>query len=378
MKLTPFIKYAIVGTTGTLIDLGSLYIFVEYFGLSVLISAIFSFLLAVVNNFTWNKIWTFENKSKNLRKLFIKFLMVSLVGLILTISMMAIFVNILKIWYMFAKILTSGVVLVWNFLANKYWTFKFKKHIRINNNSLKFDLSIVIPAYNEENRIIDTLEKVDKYIKEKNINAEIIVVDDGSKDSTVNVVNNFIDNHKSVKLLSYSINKGKGYAVKTGVLDAKGSLILFTDADNSTPIEEFEKLSKIMNENQMDIVIGSRYLNNKSVEIRQPLYRIIIGRLGNILINFFLIDGIKDTQCGFKLFTEKSAKEIFQLQKIERFGFDMEALLLARKLGYEIKEVPVKWINSFDSRVRPIRDTINTLKELIYIKINLLSGRYND
>lgn len=377
-KFKPFIKYAIVGVLGTAIDLGALYILVEYARMDVILASVFSFLLAVVNNFIINKAWTFQNKSKNYRKLFIKFLIVSLVGLLLTVSCMHLFVNVANIWYIFAKAITSLIVLSWNFLGNKFWTFVINQKEKQINEEYLYDLSIVIPAYNEENRIKNTLLSIQDYLSSNKINAEIIVVNDGSKDSTVEVVKSYQNKIPNLQIIDLGKNCGKGAAVKQGVIKSRGKLILFTDADNSTPIEELEKLQKSLMTNNAQIAIGSRYLQDSSVKIKQPKYRIFIGRAGNLLIRMFLIDGLRDTQCGFKLFTSDAAKNIFQFQKVSRFGFDMEALVVAGHLGYKIVEVPVSWFNSAESRVRPIKDALVTLKDLVYIKLNIWSGRYND
>ena len=371
-----FFRYAIVGASGTFLDLGSLFIFVEYVKLPLLLAATFSFILAVVNNFLLNKLWTFKYPSKNYRKLFIKFLIVSLVGLGLTLSLMHLLVNIFMIWYMISKAITSLVVLTWNFLGNKLWTFKSKKFESNNHESFLYDLSIVLPAYNEENRIKSTLILINDYVVSTGLNAEIIVVDDGSKDRTVEILEACKGKIKNLKVESYKQNQGKGFAVKTGILSSKGKYILVADADNSTPIEELENLMKELKESKAQIAIGSRYLAASKVQVRQPRYRIILGRLGNILIRMFLIDGIRDTQCGFKLFEHNVAKNIFSLQKVKRFGFDMEMIVIATSLDYKIVEVPVSWFNSVESRVRPIKDAIITLKDLFYIKINLWSGRY--
>ena len=371
-----FFRYALVGASGTFLDLGSLFIFVEYVKLPLLLAATFSFILAVVNNFLLNKLWTFKDPSKNYRKLFIKFLIVSLVGLGLTLSLMHLLVNVFMIWYMISKAITSLVVLTWNFLGNKLWTFKSKKFESNNQENFLYDLSIVLPAYNEENRIKSTLILINDYVLSTDLNAEIIVVDDGSKDRTVEILEACKGKIKNLKVESYKQNQGKGFAVKTGILSSKGKYILVADADNSTPIEELENLMKELKESKAQIAIGSRYLAASKVQVRQPRYRIILGRLGNILIRMFLIDGIKDTQCGFKLFEHNVAKNIFSLQKVKRFGFDMEMIVIATSLDYKIVEVPVSWFNSVESRVRPIKDAIITLKDLFYIKINLWSGRY--
>lgn len=237
------------------------------------------------------------------------------------------------------------------------------------------DLSIIIPAYNEEDRIKNTLLAIADYLAECKLNAEIIVVDDGSTDRTADVVSSKKEKIKYLKLVRYKKNMGKGYAIKKGVEEAAGEYILFTDADNSTPIEELGKLWNALG-NHADMAIGSRYLRNHSVKIKQPWYRIWIGRLGNLVIRLFLVSGVRDTQCGFKLFTRGAAREIFKRQQIHRFGFDMEALVIARELGYRVVEIPVSWFNSNESRLRPIRDSFKTLRELFEIKMNLWKKRY--
>lgn len=376
-SLKPLIKYAIIGVLGTAIDVGSLYVFVDIFKLPLLVSATGSFMLAVVNNFILNKIWTFQNTSKNYRKLFIKFFIVSIIGLGLTLICLQVLTNILHIWYILAKLITSVIVLTWNFLGNKMWTFReSEKKKGIAREKDTYDLSIIIPAYNEEKRIGKTIEAIQNYINQENLDAEIIIVSDGSKDKTIKITEEYTKNDKRIKLISYTKNQGKGFAIKTGVNASEGKYILFTDADNSTPIEELKKIMYRHETKKAEVVIGSRYLEKSSIHIGQPRYRVLIGRLGNFLIQLLLLDGIKDTQCGFKFFEHAAAKEIFSRQKIQRFGFDMEALVIAKNLGYKIEEVPVNWFNSAESRVRPIKDSWITFRELIHIKLNLLAGRY--
>jgi len=225
-------------------------------------------------------------------------------------------------------------------------------------------VSIIIPAYNEEKRIVSSLEKISKFFEGKD--HEIIVMDDGSSDLTREIVNNF----KNVKLNEKRENMGKGYSVKEGVSMAKGDLILLSDADLSTPIEEFDKLKNYVSD--YPLVIGSRALKDSAV--KNKLIRTLLGRFGNLLIRLVVKD-IKDTQCGFKLFEAKVAKNLFSKQTLDGFGFDFEILFLAQKNKYIIKEVPVVWVNVEGSKVKPIH-YITTFFELFKIIINNLKGKY--
>ncbi len=290
---------------------------------------------------------------------------------------MNILVNLIGVWYILSKAITSVLVLTWNFLGNKFWTFKNVHrvvHIPTHYN-LKF--SIVIPAYNEAQRIESTLVAINAFLKKTGVSAEIIVVNDGSTDTTVDTVRQYQKSIPNLSLVDYGSNEGKGFAIKSGIIQSRGEYILFTDADNSTPIEELVALHHELENGEFDVAIGSRFLPQSNIVIKQSTYRVALGRIGNLLIRAFLLSNIRDTQCGFKLFTHEAAQHIFDLQKVRRFGFDMEALVIGKNLGYKIKEVPVSWLNSTDSRVRPIRDAVRTLIELMYIKFNLLSGRYD-
>lgn len=225
-------------------------------------------------------------------------------------------------------------------------------------------ISIIIPAYNEELRIKSTLDKILYYTNANNsYNYEIIVVDDGSKDKTIDLVGQY----KNVVLVRQSINQGKGAAVRRGMLEAKGDLLLFSDADLSTPIEELSKLIEKIDAGN-HIAIGSRALNNDLIREHQPFYREIMGKTFNKIVQFLVIKGIFDTQCGFKLFTKDVGKKVFGLSKIDGFSFDVEVLFLASKFNYKIAEVPVLWFNDDRSKVNPITDSIKMLKEIFKIK----------
>ncbi|MCI4668557.1 MAG: glycosyltransferase family 2 protein [Bacteroidia bacterium] len=228
------------------------------------------------------------------------------------------------------------------------------------------EISVVIPAYNESLRIGNTLKLVHEYFKGRSF--EILVVNDGSSDNTVQKV----ESHQipELRVISYEKNQGKGYAVQQGVLNSKGKYILLTDADLSTPIEYFANLYEHID--QADLVIGSRGM--KESQVSNQILRVWLGKTGNKLIQLVL-PGIKDTQCGFKLFKGDSGREIFSKQQIKGFGFDFEILFIAQRLGLEIKEVPVKWTNALGSKVKP-RHYISTLLELGRLVLNNWQGKY--
>jgi len=233
-------------------------------------------------------------------------------------------------------------------------------------------ISLILPAYNEEKLIDASLKKIFSYMKNKKHNFEVIIVDDGSKDNTVKKIRAIKDKH--LKVIAYSPNRGKGHAVKTGMLAAKGDLLLFLDVDLATPIEEIEKFIQITK--NYDVVIASRALKESNIKIHQPFYREFIGKTFNKMVQLLAVWGIKDTQCGFKMFTRKAANIIFKRQRIHGWAFDVELLFIAKKHGLRIKEVPVTWINVADSRVNPIKSSFQMFCEIIKINSNNLKGCY--
>lgn len=243
-------------------------------------------------------------------------------------------------------------------------------HYKVDIN-LKYFLSIVIPAFNEEFRILGTLGKIHKYFSNKGFDFEIIVVDDGSTDNTVKVIEGFKErlspDRHTIKIIKNGKNKGKGYSVRKGVLSAKGRYVLFSDADLSTPIEEFEKLFKYL-QNGYNISIASRELKGSNIKIRQCRIREYMGKTFNFIIRKVTKLDFMDTQCGFKCFDRDSIEKVFPNLKINDFSFDIEILYLASKLGLKIKEVPVTWENSAVSKVNPIKDSVKMFLNLIRIK----------
>jgi dolichyl-phosphate beta-glucosyltransferase len=234
------------------------------------------------------------------------------------------------------------------------------------------DLSVILPAYNEEKNIIGTLTELDNFLKDQFLNYEIIIVDDGSSDKSNSLIKSF--NGGSCILLENPQNLGKGAAVKRGMLSAKGDLILFMDADNSTTIANLPDFIKAIGNNDFDIVIASRALSESDIKLHQPKFKEYLGKMGNLLIRLLLVPRISDTQCGFKLF-KKECLKLFKLQRLSRWGFDFEILFLAKKFNFKIKEMPVSWTNNFDTKVRS-SDYLGTLKELILVLYNNLTGKY--
>jgi dolichyl-phosphate beta-glucosyltransferase len=235
--------------------------------------------------------------------------------------------------------------------------------------------SIVIPAYNESARLGASLQKVLAYVHSQNWNAEVIVVNDGSRDSTAEIVRTLGVSEPMLRLIENPGNRGKGYSVRNGMLHTKGDVVIFSDADLSSPIEEAPKLLKAL-EDGADIAIGSRWLRTETQTQRQPLYRQVFGRIFNMLLRLTLGLNFKDTQCGFKAFKQPAVRAIFPLQKIERWGFDPEILFLARKLGFKVKEVPVLWGHSGGTRINPLIDGARMFAEMLRIRWYSLTGKY--
>jgi len=236
--------------------------------------------------------------------------------------------------------------------------------------------SLVIPAYNEAARLGTSLEKVLAYVHRQGWNAEVIVVDDGSRDQTAEIIRAFAAKDPIVRLVQNPGNRGKGYSVRNGMLRAEGEILIFSDADLSSPIEESAKLLEALQ--GADIAIGSRWLRTETQIQRQPLHRQIFGRIFNLLMRLILGLQYKDTQCGFKAFNRAAAQAIFPLQRIERWGFDPEILFLARKLSFKVKEVPVLWGHSGGTRINPLVDGFRMFTEMLRIRWYSVTGRYNE
>jgi glycosyltransferase involved in cell wall biosynthesis len=236
--------------------------------------------------------------------------------------------------------------------------------------------SLVVPAYNESERIGPSLAVMLEHIAKSGWSAEIIVVNDGSRDNTSAIVAEIAQRHPIVRLVENPGNRGKGYAVRNGMMNASGQVLLFTDADLSSPIEEAPKLFSVIEGGKADVAIGSRYLQSGMQTRKQPFYRRMLGRSFNIALRAILGLPYADTQCGFKAFSRKAASEIFQQVKIERWGFDPEILFLARKYGLRVTEVPVAWGHDHRSKISPLRDGAQMLAELVRVRMNSIAGKY--
>ena len=249
---------------------------------------------------------------------------------------------------------------------------------------MSYCVSIIIPAYNEGKRIGPTLDNILAYLQSGSGQAEVIVVNDGSKDDTVQAVERraaaYLASGHTLRLLTNSPNRGKGYSVRRGVNEALGDVVLFTDADLSAPITEAPRLIEPILTGRAEVVIGSRALDRALIGVHQPGMREFGGKVFNFLMQRLTGLRIKDTQCGFKAFRRETARSVFPLQRIERFGFDAEVLYIAKKQGHRLLEVPVVWNHSeggeLQSKWNYARDSLNMFNDLLRIRINDLRGRY--
>ncbi len=234
-------------------------------------------------------------------------------------------------------------------------------------------LSLIIPAFREAERIGPSLDTINTYLSSANYLSEVLVCDDGSPDNTVEVVKKHFlslqSSNVSYRLIELGVNQGKGAAVKAGMLEAKGEIRIFTDADLSTPIYEVEKIFAVFEKGDFDVVIGSRALDGGAlVKVHQPWYREAMGKFFNFLVQIFVLRGIKDTQCGFKGFRAEAAEKIFAEQKVLGFSFDVDILYIAQKLGYKIKEIAIEWYNDERTTVGAVSDSSKMFFELLRIR----------
>src|SRR5438552_9095181 len=236
------------------------------------------------------------------------------------------------------------------------------------------DLSIIIPSYNEESRLPATLERIAEYLADSGIKAEVLVVDDGSKDGTAAVAEYFRIKIPTLRVVSNGVNRGKGYSVRHGMQEACGRIALFTDADLSAPIEEAGKLIDALE--TFDVAIGSRALDRNLITVHESGFREFAGIIFNKIVRIVLWLPFVDTQCGFKAFRRERCEILFEQQRIERFGFDPELLYLARHHGLKSVEIPVRWSHSPATKVNMLRDSVQMFLDVFTIRWNAILGRY--
>jgi len=235
-------------------------------------------------------------------------------------------------------------------------------------------LSVVIPAYNEEKRLPKTLKAVVEYLKKQDYSWEVVVVDDGSKDKTADLVREAGVHESRIRLLQYGGNRGKGYAVRYGMTHVSGEFRLFMDSDNATTIDHFEQMAPYFKMG-FDVVIGSRDVPGADIAVHQAWWKEKLGDLGNLWIQAWAVPGISDTQAGFKVFTAEATEAVFPVLTIDRWGFDVEALAVARMKGFKIAERPIRWVNDADSKVS-VKAYADVLKEVVQVRVNMWKGVY--
>jgi dolichyl-phosphate beta-glucosyltransferase len=237
-------------------------------------------------------------------------------------------------------------------------------------------LSVVIPAYNEAKRLPATLESLRAFLDRDGRPSEVIVVDDGSTDGTSDVVRSMERADERIRLIRLPQNRGKGYAVRTGVVNAAGRLVLFADADGATPFEELLRLEGHLT-GVSPIVIGSRAMRDRATKVEARIYRRVAGRIFHAVVRLYAIRGFTDTQCGFKLFTSEAAHDLFSRMRMAGYSFDVEVLLMATRSGYQVAEVPVNWTHQPGSKVRVVRDGLRMAFDVMRIRTNALRGMYD-
>ena len=239
------------------------------------------------------------------------------------------------------------------------------------------DLSIVIPAFNEGTRLPATLTALMAFLDRDARRAEVIIVDDGSRDDTSAQVRRFESLDARVRLIRLPQNRGKGYAVRTGIVNSAGSLVLFADADGATPFEELARLEAQLQAGAR-VAIGSRGVRDRTTRVQARLYRRVLGRLFHAVVRTFAVHGITDTQCGFKLFDAEAAHDLFSRMRMTGFSFDVEVLLMAIRSGYRVAEVPVNWTHQPGSKVRVLRDGLLMARDVLRIRANAVAGVYDE
>lgn len=358
------------------------------FLLNVRLSVIIGFMSGNISSFVLNKYFTFRNLSIAIFRQYAKYFLTSMTGLLWTVFLMYLFY---EKWEFFStltsyneqlcKMSVAAIVMGWNFTIIRHWTLASYelgplKLFDKSDTQLKPYISVIIPAYNEEHRIVQTLTDVNAWLSDQTFLWEVIVVNDGSTDNTISVVQKLFQGQSNLTLISLDYNQGKGAAIRKGMLYARGDYRLFMDADNQIHISELEKFIPLAD--KQSILIGSKYADSQNNLTRKDISfsRKLVSRLGNLMIRFFFDIQIKDTQCGFKLFPAQIADNLFRLQLLNRFSFDVEILTLATLFGVQIIELPITLYPDQDSRIRTLHDSLHVGLDLIRIKLGIWCNRY--
>ncbi len=383
-----FIKYVIVGCIVTAIDMAALHLFYRILHVHIKISVVIGFMFGNVSSFIFNKYYTFRNFSPEIFRQYAKYIITSITGLLWTLFLMTLFFekwNLFAVYtqnnYLLCKALVAVLVMFWNFTIIRHWTlasYDLSPLLPLSyfNKTNTCYLSVVIPAYNEEKRLPNTLRAVHEWLSQQSYSWEIFIVDDGSKDGTLRMLETEFKGLSNLRVHALGQNQGKGAAVRAGMLMAGGEYRLFMDADHQIRISELDVFLAAANPDT--VIIGSKYLHTaespKGAKI--SFARMLVSRFGNLIIRLLLNLNIKDTQCGFKLFPAAVAESVFRLQKLHGFAFDVEILTLASLFQKRILELPIVLHETEDTRVRALKDSISVFADLIGIKLNIWRKKY--
>lgn len=381
-----FIKYVIVGCIVTGIDMLALHFSYRVLKSPIKLSVIIGFMCGNVSSFIFNKYYTFQNFSKAIIRQYIKYFITSMTGLLWTLLLMtlfyeywALFSGITSYNYLLCKMVVAVIVMFWNFMIIRHWTLADYDLTPLPplsgyNKLPKCHLSVVIPAYNEQNRLPTTLDAVLGWLARKDFSYEVLVVNDGSTDDMISTIKHKYANEDNLQVWSLPRNMGKGAAVREGMLLANGEYRVFMDADHQIRINELDAFMPLATSNR--VIIGSKYAAADIGKNEIAASRMFVSRLGNLIIRFLLSMELKDTQCGFKLFPAEVAETVFRLQKLGGFAFDVEILSLAQLFKIEVLELPITLYPASETRVRTIKDSISVFVDLLKIKLNIWRRKY--
>lgn len=381
-----FIKYVIVGTIVTGIDMISLHLSFRVLSIPIKLAVIIGFMCGNVSSFIFNKYYTFRNFSPAIIRQYVKYFVTSMTGLLWTLGLMTLFYEHLGLFsgltaynYLLCKMIVAVLVMFWNFTIIRHWTLAdynlpHLPELPQAKQRTGVFLSVVIPAYNEADRLPDTLRAIFSWLGTKDFSYEVLVINDGSTDKMLQVLKAEFSQTPGFQAWSLPQNMGKGAAVREGMLLAHGEYRLFMDADNQIHIDELEAFLALADGKR--VIIGSKYAAASSQREEITASRVFVSRLGNWVIRLLFGLELADTQCGFKLFPARVAESVFRLQLLERFAFDVEILCLAQLFAVEILELPIKLYPASESRVRTLRDSLSVFKDLVVIKLNIWRRRY--